>query len=195
MLIAIVTFVDLAYQTVPLTTAHTVTEQSTVELVSYSPYQEVQILTYTNTELGTLTYVPPQLCFNQSSCYPTGPTVTALVTNMLVYDSTIQIQETKTFTSSVIATISATENSTSLAPEYSTLGLGHAAFGALAVTVIGILILLIILTGVRAVFHKPKQPATSLNVPVSCVSCGHQLLPGSRFCNNCGAEQGKSAAQ
>jgi ribosomal protein L40E/Tfp pilus assembly protein PilV len=191
--LAVVTFAGLTYQTVPTSTTQTVTQMPVQTWFSYLPYLETNTSAYTTTEAYTYSYYSgPSYC-NVGGCnYGAVSTITTTFANTLTLNSTYQVQEITTITSSRTVTSSTTESSTSLVPAYSSVGLSGAAFGALSIVVIGVLVFCTAWILLReTIHHKPKQATLSqfMKATPSCIKCGAQLPPASEFCNKCGTKQ------
>jgi ribosomal protein L40E len=187
LVVAVMAFAGLAYQTVPVGTTQTET------LNSYSPYAVVNTslwLTSTSTTT-TVTYPATTACeesYFPAVCnsYPGGTARVIYIITGITVHYMYQVQETAT------VPYAATESSTSFMPAVAALGLTDGLFIALAVLVIGILALLtgyIILKS--STHHKPKQATLSqfVQAPTSCIKCGAPLPPASEFCNKCGTRQ------
>jgi hypothetical protein len=180
--VAILSFAGLRYQTVPMSTTQTITQESTETLVSYSPYMAPRTLTYANLIWPTATAT---LCENNGA----GPC--ALITYPASYwvsvtlPSTYEMQTTALIAYSQTLTSSSTESSTSMMPAYAALGLTNGSFIALAVIVTVILALLT----AWVTFVVLSQ---FVNAPYSrmwCRMCGAKLPPASKFCDKCGTKQ------
>ena len=197
--VAVLAFAGLAYQTVPVSTTQTLTQQSTETGLSYSPYFVANtytlFYTYTYSSFGSVT----QYCsvYNPNFCYTY---VTAgywtYWTETLGGETATTRQETATVPYSQTATSSITETSTNLVPNLvpasEALGLTDEQFGALAIVVIGIFTLLTVWVILKPkITHRPKQATLSqfAKTSSSCIKCGAELPPASEFCNKCGTKQ------
>ncbi|MGD0424389.1 MAG: hypothetical protein ABSA92_13175 [Candidatus Bathyarchaeia archaeon] len=139
LVVAIVAFTGLAYQTVPMSTTQTITQQSTTTWSSYSEYMVTNFVTYTTTSYwgtATVTWMPG--CYSYAPCFPITlslpePTTTELAQSTLESPNTATVLYSQTVTSSI------TVSSTNIVPAYSSVGMNDASFGALSILVIGIL--------------------------------------------------------
>jgi hypothetical protein len=159
--VAALTFVGLVYQTVPMSTTQTVTQESTEALMSYSPYLVANIVTYPTT--GTITSFF-EVRFTTTICgSPTPPwcSVTPWYHGTLTYLPITQAAQS-TYTTTGVSVIRYsqtvtgpnTESSTNLVPASQAIGLTDETFSVLAVVVIGLLSLLTILIAMKS---KPAR--------------------------------------
>jgi hypothetical protein len=143
---AVLTFAGLAYQQVPMSTTQTLTQQSTTTWIEHSHYAGVKTVTYTTTGFLWPSYTKVGLVCFTAFCVAGTHTLKCnhAACNVVTYatESTHALQNVATISHSQTATTSITENSTSLVPASTVLGLTDGSFTILAVTVIGILALL-----------------------------------------------------
>ena len=194
LVVAILTFGGLAYQTVPVNITQTMTEESTGMAVSYSAYLATSTAAYPTQFFSTSIYSQPAatVCAGlyPGACVGYPPTViTRNIPVIQTAQSTIQLQDTATISYSLTVTSSITESSTIIMAAYQTLGLNALTFNVVAITVIALLALTTVWV---AKTNRPKSESeTGKAAPSSnpCVECGQELPPNSKFCNNCGAKQ------
>ena len=189
------TFAGLAYQTVPVSTTQTMTEQSTQIGISHSVYPMTSTIAYLTQVFVTSIYSLPArtVCAGlyPPTCIGYPPTTnTRNIPTIQTAQSTFETQSTATISYTQTVTSSTTKSSTKIVPAYSSLGLSVTSFGALSLLVIGVLA---IVTGWFALksSHGPKQAAVEKfeRASNSCVKCGADLPPNSAFCNKCGTQQ------
>lgn len=193
---AVLAFAGLAYQTVPVSTTQTLTQQSTETGLSYSPYSVANTYTlfhtYTYSSFGVNQY-----CSAHGVCYVGAVySISSYWTQTLGGEAATTRQETSTIPYSQTATSSITETSTNFVPNLvaasEALGLTDRQFGALAIVVIGIFTLLTVWVILKPrITHRPRQATLSqfAIAPSSCINCGAALPPASEFCNKCGTKQ------
>jgi len=199
LIVAVLAFAGLAYQTVPMIVPETKTEtfirfqtgpQPTQVVSTYigpigTTWEPGQWIIEYNTAGGT-TYEEDILCNGGYSGYePCSLTWEVTYTNVMLSTPTIAYSYT--------ATSFVPVSSTSLVPASVALGLTDVSFTALVVVVIGILALLTewVTLKSRESTHRAKQatPAHFVNASTSCIKCGAELPPASDFCNKCGTKQ------
>jgi ribosomal protein L40E len=186
LVVAVLAFVGLAYQQVPMST----TQTSTKALTSYSPYFLMNTVTYTTTS-STVYFTEATIC-------PNGPGCDGVDYQLLYYyvwtlfTNTLQ----STYEIPTIAVVpysqTLTESSTRRVPASAALGLTSSSFTTLAAVVIGILVLLTAYATLKPrMTYRPKQATLSqfAKTPSSCIKCGAKLPSASEFCNKCGTKQ------
>lgn len=197
--VAVVAFAGLAYEEVPVGTTQALTQQSTETGLSYSRYFVANtnglFYTYTHSSFGSVSrYCAPD---NTYFCVTyLGAGSWTYWTETLGSEAATTRQETATVPYSQTTTSSITETSTKLVPNLvhasEALGLTGGEFSALAIVVIGIFTLLTAWVVLKPrIAHGPRQATLSQFVKTqsSCIKCGAELPPASKFCNKCGTEQ------
>jgi len=194
LVVAIVGLAGLAFQTVPMSTTRTITQESTEHVASYSPYIVTYIFT---TAYSTITYslwnwqcstpIPGQVpqCSNLVGSWTTWANGLVAIGITQRQDST-SILYTQTVTSSI------TESSTNIVPAYSSIGLNAASFVVISVLVICILVLVTVWIALKSKpSHMTKLATMSgfMKSSHTCVKCGIKLSLKSTFCDRCGTKQ------
>jgi hypothetical protein len=186
---------SLAYPSIATTvyTTEPITDTSTIANIHTFVYPDT-ITTYASTvEItqgwvsieNTACWPPPDICI------PPYVETTAMVFKTRGYtDTTISTSAVElTSTSSVRYTHESTHAYSQNVPPYASLGLSDIEFMFVA--------MLIIMMGGFAIFYsrrgfvRPQQTTLSQFIPAkpSCLECGADLPPASKFCNNCGTKQ------
>lgn len=152
--VAVLTFVGISYQTVPMSTTNT------EALTSYSPYSVHTTTTYLSTSSATSTYTLPATTSCGGGFYPAICNSYPPSTVRVIYVITGLIVHLGYWTQETAAVpYTVTESSTSLVPASAALGLTNAVFTTLAVVVIGILALLMAYVTLKPrVTHRASKP-------------------------------------
>jgi len=167
LVVAVLAFAGLAYQSVPMSTTQTVTQESTGTQMSYSPYTATNTITYAVTHSypysTALAVAPEPSCYGileppYYPCFWITFTSTNYTSYTQTFESTYERQSASLVSYSQTLTSSVTESSTSLVPASTALELTDGTFAALAVVVIGILGLLTAYAALKPrTTHRPKQ--------------------------------------
>ena len=163
LVVAVLSFAGLAYQTVPLSRTQTITRESTETGASYSPYLVTDTPTYTTTSVSMITITSTG---GEVGClydeYGCTPWYVSIYHFSFTFKNTLQTTYEMS-TAAVIpfgqtVTSSVTESSTRIVPASTALGLTNGSFTTLAVTVIGILVLLTAWVTLKPrMASRPKQ--------------------------------------
>lgn len=197
--VAVLVFAGLAYETIPVSTTQTITQESTWTLTSYSPYFVAKTSTYTTTSVTALQQVGIAggdigCAYGEPGCSygPYQYYYYTYYTFVSTWQSTYKTTTTSVIPYSQTTSSSMTLSSTSLVPASVALGLTDGTFSTLAIVIIGLLSLLTIWVALKPrLSHRPIQARLSQFVkPTSvCINCGAKLPPASAFCNKCGSAQ------
>jgi len=195
--VAVLAFADLAYQTVPMSTAQTMTRESTETGASYSPYLVTNTLTSTTTSISktalTSTGGEAGCLPDEYGCIPWYVSVyNSSITFMNTLESTSETPTTTVIPYSQTGTTSTTQTSTSLVPVFSALGLTDGSFRSLALVVFGALAVLsawVIFNPIMDMGQEQETQTQFTKAPTVCIKCGAEIPPASAFCDRCGAKQ------
>ena len=194
LVVAVLAFAGLAYQSVPMSRTSTVTGSFTRNWSELEYYTMTVTDTSTPTIVWTATHsyyvgytgfscpIPP------ASCVSIATWSVALQPSLTTYEpqSTLTVPEAETVTSSV------TESSTSVVPASAALGLTDGSFSGLALLVFGTLSVLsawVIFNPIMDMGQDKATPTQFTKVPTVCIKCGAEIPPASAFCDRCGAKQ------
>ena len=196
--VAVLAFAGLAYQTVPTSTTQTITLESTETRKSYSLYLVANRPTYTTTSVSMITVTSTGgeagCLYDQYGCIPWYVSVYySSVTFMNTRQSTYETLTTTVIPYSQTVTSSVTQSSTSIVPASAALGLTDGSYSGLALVVFGTLAVLagwVIFNPIMDM-GQPKQATLTqfTSVPTSCIKCDAEIPPASAFCDRCGAKQ------
>lgn len=131
--VAALTFVGLAFQTVPMSTTSTLTQTIPQQYVESEDSSSTYVISSTENQTAPIVWVGSTIAF--------GRPITS-------FQVTATIQYSYTSTSST--TLTSTTSTTSLVPASQALGLTDETFSVLAVAVIGLLSLLTILIALKS---------------------------------------------
>ena len=170
LIVAVLAFAGLAYQTVPMSTTSTATSSFTRNWTSYAPYSMTGTATHRSTTFWTVTSAFwagalngwNYACQVNGDCgvgYATSTYSVVLPPFLITYG----VQRTSAFLEAQTLTSSTTQSSTSIVPASTALGLTDATFTTLVALVIGILALLTgwVALKSRGSAHRPKQATPS----------------------------------
>lgn len=129
------------------------------------------------------------LCDPASMACP-GPPVTTTTTfsewSTSFYQVTVTSQWSETFTTKY--SVSSTHTAFQNVPAYSAIGISDPEFVLLAILIIAAGILGLRVTAKRGV-GRPRQAELGQFTKNTCVKCGADLVPNSKFCGKCGSPQ------
>jgi ribosomal protein L40E len=186
--VAVFAFAILSVEIVTIGTTQTITETG----VSYSPYVETDVETYTSTSQSMFSYLVTSLV-PAYECSPfCGYYSVAYTYGYVNSTQTFQSSYTGHSVSTITYSQTLTESSTSDVPASEELGLSGSTFMGLAIAVIVLLAIVTAWSAFKPVTrNRPKQTTLSryVKLPASCVKCGVELPPASEYCNKCGTKQ------